>query len=631
MPRPPHLFARDDGPPDVDPLEDYRDYLNSITRLSYIFSSALAATFAFAAILTYIIIRSQRKRMSNRISLRLALAVCVADLGYELSNVISGWVADQPYSLEVMRGCAVAAYSVIFFNLLSIFLSAVIALNLLLVFVYKQRSVHHSRSLEIVYYIVPILLAAALPAIPFSQNRIGKTGEGDCWYRLTSSKESMVVPFVWSWITYYGWIGVTLIFNFIAVFLVWRSITSSKRAILQEEQKAAAHKKKLLLDPTAVASREFEEYGSGSKRVLLLQAVTRIGCYAIVPLVSTPPSVIIDSYITYVKTGIENTWGLYVLVNIFIGLHAIINSVVFFLDPYIASAREEWRCKIVSKFVYGVDLSSVQAEQMAVLCERLRGFKSAAGGAFASDVASTLSPDRSEAVLMGLSGEKLVRSSDGSEFKIRRTAVPKWMWVVLGRPEDVRLLVKVGALRILTPSKGKPAADWKPLGAATASAPGESLVMPEGKRFGKKKSKEEQFDADLEELKRVAAKKTIASSGYDSFVEGSYGGDASTTTAVGSTDNGGSASRSYFDDEEDEEASVIHRSASARGKLEDPKMYGLSFATTLEEEVKEGSGGGTGLYVIGAGWRRGVGGEEAASMSESSVGTDEEEEGFWML
>ncbi|KAI8799527.1 hypothetical protein BJ742DRAFT_131740 [Cladochytrium replicatum] len=436
MPRPPHLASRDDASPDVDPLEQYREYLNSITRLSYIFSSALAATFAFAAILTYIIIRTQRKRMSNRISLRLALAVCVADLGYELSNVVSGWVADQPYSLAVMRGCAVAAYSVIFFNLLSIFLSAVIALNLLLVFVYKQRSVHHSRSLEIVYYVVPIVVAAALPAIAFSQNRIGKTGQGDCWYRLTSSKESMVVPFVWSWVTYYGWIGLTLIFNFIAVFLVWRSITSSKRSILQEEQKAAAaHKKKLLLDPNAVPFIEFENYGSGSKRVLLLQAVTRIACYSIVPLISTPPNVAIDSYLTFVQTDLENTWGLYVMVNIFIGLHAIINSVVFFLDPYIASAREEWRCKIVSKLVYGVDLSNEQAEQMAVLCERLRGFKSAAGGALASDVASTLNPNRSEAVLMGLSGEKLVRM-DGTEFKIQRTTVSKWMWVVLGRSED---------------------------------------------------------------------------------------------------------------------------------------------------------------------------------------------------
>jgi hypothetical protein len=200
-------------------------------------------------------------------------------------------------------------------NLLTVFLSSCIAINLQLVFLHGVRDTHRY---EKWYYIGSVGLAVGIPGIGFFAQQYGYSAAVDsCWFVESSSN----VSFLWQCCVFFGWISLVAVYSVGAIVI-----------ILVRINKHMKH-----MDAVGVHSYTSTSNQKQSGKTRMLRMMRRIVLYPAVPIATQVLSII---YGTYVNVTGRNSYPLYFASLIGAGSHGILNTLVFITDPSIVKAAK---------------------------------------------------------------------------------------------------------------------------------------------------------------------------------------------------------------------------------------------------------------------------------------------------
>ncbi|KAI9229306.1 MAG: hypothetical protein DHS80DRAFT_22472 [Piptocephalis tieghemiana] len=172
--------------------------------------SILAALSVFFAILY---LRRHYPRLADRVSLRLTLATAFVDILYHLFQMIS----DLAEPIEGNFWCTFSVWGYVWASLLSVFLTAALALNLQLVWFHK---ILLPISFERLYYSLALAasLFASVPPWIFGAYGADEV-EGTCWFRDLGSHTALF----WQWTSLFGWLCLSILYCSVALALVsWK-------------------------------------------------------------------------------------------------------------------------------------------------------------------------------------------------------------------------------------------------------------------------------------------------------------------------------------------------------------------------------------------------------------------------
>ncbi|TPX65658.1 hypothetical protein SpCBS45565_g04997 [Spizellomyces sp. 'palustris'] len=295
--------------------------LDAILANASKYGTGLSICMCTLVIATFELIRRYQPKLANRVSLRLAIAGTICDILYAISVLLSA-LPTGPSTL-----CTSSMYLQIAFLLMSLFITAAIGLNILLIFIFHLQSLKY---LERLYYGTGAVLAISIPLPALLMSRLGWDGT-ECWYTYDESGEQYRDAFLWQWATYYSWVILAVGFSALCTILFW--ITTSKPrndGIPQSE-----------IDQRE--SRAFRE----TDRLLRL-AVNRIKWYCVVPLIAQIFSLAADIQFYIYE---ETPPGLWWMANFMSGFHGALNAIVFFFfDPSVKHARDKLRAYIVYRY-----------------------------------------------------------------------------------------------------------------------------------------------------------------------------------------------------------------------------------------------------------------------------------------
>ncbi|KNC96843.1 uncharacterized protein SPPG_07675 [Spizellomyces punctatus DAOM BR117] len=264
-----------------------------------------------------------RPAQANRISLRLSVIIAFSDIFYALFLLISNIpsVTEGPT-------CTSSVYLQFAFELLSLFATAAIALNLLMVFVFRMEA---KKRLERWYYGVGGVLAFGLPLIALVAGRLGwdEVNE-ECWIR--SANDSKASTMAWKWGILYFWVAGISLFCTVVTILVYFFLKRTGVPLPTTESTPSNPNNTVLFRRT---------------QRIIQRAVSRIVVYCLVPIVSQFWNIVLDGLL---EAG-KDPWWVYVLANVFSGLQGTFNALVFFtIDPAVSNIREELRRRIIKKY-----------------------------------------------------------------------------------------------------------------------------------------------------------------------------------------------------------------------------------------------------------------------------------------
>ncbi|KAI8815899.1 uncharacterized protein EV422DRAFT_340538 [Fimicolochytrium jonesii] len=288
--------------------------------------AGLTMILGTAAVCTFFLIRRFQPALASRVSLRLAIVGVTSDILYSLAYLIS-CLPTGPTPL-----CTWSMFFTVFFLLSSLFLTAAIGLNLLMVFVFK---VQKDRHIERTCYVVCAGVAVLVPAVAVGLDVFGWDGT-ECWYTYDDSAgggESYSRVFAWQWATYYFWIlGVVV---FCTTCLVLFAITA------RNPLKAAA------MDPAkdVAAQKHFSK-----TEKLVRKAVGRIKWYCLVPLVAHFFTFAADMYFRAV--GVNLMWMMMAANLMSTGMGAMSSTVFFTLDPSVQHAFKRFRLYFFTTYYF---------------------------------------------------------------------------------------------------------------------------------------------------------------------------------------------------------------------------------------------------------------------------------------
>ncbi|KAI8809857.1 hypothetical protein BJ742DRAFT_213570 [Cladochytrium replicatum] len=184
----------------------------------------LSALLSLMVVGFYQVMRKRYPALSDRVTLRLAVAVSLADFVFNFAYFVSvlpnqenGW-----YFL-----CTTSTYILILAGLASMFLVCSMAFNLLMVFVLNKPAVN-SR-IERWYYTVSVFAAIGVATVPLASGRLGWT-RYECWY-IFYQNESMINQLLWEWLTFYLWVAITVIFCTGCCILFWAHLTTRAKKL----------------------------------------------------------------------------------------------------------------------------------------------------------------------------------------------------------------------------------------------------------------------------------------------------------------------------------------------------------------------------------------------------------------
>ncbi|KAI9106037.1 hypothetical protein DFS34DRAFT_42850 [Phlyctochytrium arcticum] len=270
-------------------------------------------------VLTYILIRLFHPALANRVSLRMSLVITVYDTLYAVFNIISS-IPTGPSSL-----CSVSIFVQLVFLLLSLFTTAAIGLNLVLIFLLK---VNKTKKLEWGYYFGTTIVAVTLPLVAFTQGRLGWDGS-ECWFTVDEDG-GQADAFKWQWITYYTWIVFSITFCTACAGLFYWSV---RRPYRKSTLTSTGGEGGMMTETHRMVSR----------------AVSRIAIYCLVPLVSQVWALASDVQ-AYHGNPSPLLW---MIANFMQGAHGFFNAIVFFcVDPSVSRARKKLRKSLVSRHYF---------------------------------------------------------------------------------------------------------------------------------------------------------------------------------------------------------------------------------------------------------------------------------------
>ncbi|KAJ3290710.1 hypothetical protein HK104_006559 [Borealophlyctis nickersoniae] len=311
---------------------------------------------------SYVLIRRYCPQLANRISFRLAIGICWADLVYGLSGLTMA-VPALPQSRELMptlrsskQWCATFMYTFLASELTSLFLTTCISVNLFLVFILKLRD---TRRFEKFYFICSVLFALILPSIPAANDRLG-WNFSECWFKPLDWEIAKVyedysfIPneravFIWEWMILYGWVALCISFCTSTTIFFWWMVQSEQRYVAMRvksdadidnnEKRSAA-----ISEGSGISKSKFTKTDS-----VVTRAVARIAFYCIVPLVSQTFNIVIDAYTFENDAALQ--WWMPFCANVFGGSQGALNAIIFFaFDPGVAHARQALRSYLISTY-----------------------------------------------------------------------------------------------------------------------------------------------------------------------------------------------------------------------------------------------------------------------------------------
>ncbi|KAI9229923.1 MAG: hypothetical protein DHS80DRAFT_21834 [Piptocephalis tieghemiana] len=286
-------------------------YLNHQIRVADNISTILVSLSIFSSvllILSYLILWRKEPLIARRVSLRLTFASGCSDLIFLLFQLFLDVIPIGPSS------CSGIIWAFMMFCLLSIFLNAMIALNLQLLLI------HHCSMtplLEVSYYIGPFIVALTTSIITASTQIMGWDDIHDtCWYIFENPSDSIIG----SWFTYFAWVFLVVIYSVIVTTLIqyqqWRRRRRQRREILAMEPQSS--------EGIQVLRRQIQA------RLQYDHVINRVMLYPLVPLFSQVPTIVV-MLVNY-HTG-TLVFPLYIISYIFISLQGVFFFFIYCLDP----------------------------------------------------------------------------------------------------------------------------------------------------------------------------------------------------------------------------------------------------------------------------------------------------------
>ncbi|RKP14973.1 hypothetical protein BJ684DRAFT_18657 [Piptocephalis cylindrospora] len=173
----------------------------------------LSMSAALSVFLAILYLRRHYPRLADRVSLRLTLATAFVDALYHLFQMIS----DLAEPREGNFWCTFSVWGYVWASLLSVFLTAALALNLQLVWFHK---ILLPVSFERLYYSLALAASLFASVPPWLFGAYGPDEvEGTCWFRDLGSHTALF----WQWTSLFGWLCLSILYCSVALALVsWK-------------------------------------------------------------------------------------------------------------------------------------------------------------------------------------------------------------------------------------------------------------------------------------------------------------------------------------------------------------------------------------------------------------------------
>ncbi|KAJ3178487.1 hypothetical protein HDU87_003561 [Geranomyces variabilis] len=260
----------------------------------------------------------------KRVSFRLVFLGTICDLCHAIAWILSV----VPTSEADNKLCIGSMFAMNLFLLGSLFGTASIGMNLLLVFVLKLPP---GLPYEKVYYSVSVFLALLLPIIALSSGWFGWDGT-ECWYDSSGGDNAV---FVHKWTTNYGWILLVSVFCLICTMLFHVSFYRRRNVIATNKDKHA---------DSMVKSGD-QAFSKTEK--LIARVVGRIRWYCLVPILAHTCSLACD----VLQYQGQFSSPLLISANFLSGSMGFLNSTIFLtLDPSFETARGQLRAYLVFQY-----------------------------------------------------------------------------------------------------------------------------------------------------------------------------------------------------------------------------------------------------------------------------------------
>ncbi|KAI9001640.1 hypothetical protein BC832DRAFT_593936 [Gaertneriomyces semiglobifer] len=310
------------------------------------FTIVLTTLSLFACLITLVVftlLRVYKPKLANRVSLRLAAIIALADIVYNSGWITVNWGSVGPSNTST---CAAAGFVTIFGGLLSVFLTFAIGLNIFLVFVLK---IQVTSLYEKLYLAVASAIALALAITAVAADRFGFNGL-ECWFKppgvQTEESYNRTLINENAWSLFYGWILVAVAGCAVFIIMFW--------IILKRNEKLIATDLKSTLESNT--SNNARAQASKKRSKMINRTVARISWYCIVPILSQTVNMAYDLYSPqqYGKDWFclfSTCTGLVMASVLLACSHGFFNAVIFLAcDPTVAAGRTSYRKYLVRKY-----------------------------------------------------------------------------------------------------------------------------------------------------------------------------------------------------------------------------------------------------------------------------------------
>ncbi|ORY03255.1 hypothetical protein K493DRAFT_346239 [Basidiobolus meristosporus CBS 931.73] len=219
-----------------------------------------------------------------------------------------------------------------------------IAFNLQIVFVHGKSN---TSTYVKYYYMASLFLSLLISITPFFERKYGfYAGSGTCWW--TNGYTSKTI--LWEWMTYLGWIVVSVLYCIIAISLVTYKLIKESRLI-------RAH-----IHHTANQELGSEWQGKTNIDKDILKAVRRIVLYPMIPIFTQGINIVqeMDIYIHR-----RANFSLFFLAYFAGSLQGTLNAIVLLFDPAVVHAWQRIRADLTDRYVHSVT-SSDSSEEVGI-------------------------------------------------------------------------------------------------------------------------------------------------------------------------------------------------------------------------------------------------------------------------
>lgn len=285
---------------------------------------------AAAVVVFFLLMRWYDKKLVDRVSLRLNLAISITDLFSHLSIVFFNLLA---YKYRI--NCEPVVVFCIWLSNLCVLLSAAIAFNLQYLFLHKKP---FNPSIERWYYILSIGLSILSVGIPLAAGRFGfDEAQHSCWYTPSESPVSLI----WEFSTFEIPTIVCIVYCLLIVILVGLKLWHESAELDAQTPYQNVADRRRSRSSDAELSRQQKT------RRTINRVVRRVLLYPLVPFITQTGFIVaqIDMYITSSSSFPLNVWGV-------IGKASpgLCNCIAFMLDPAVATALSHIRRDLIAKY-----------------------------------------------------------------------------------------------------------------------------------------------------------------------------------------------------------------------------------------------------------------------------------------